>query len=209
MRRLTILASLVAVGAASLGVAGCGGSSSPRVASVAAATTTATTATPPGGSGNGGFQGSSGAPSGNQVRVALRTGSAAQGAKFSACMRKHGLQNFPDPDAQGVITFGSSSGIDPNSPTFVNARIACGKFLPNGGRPSPQVQAQQQQKLLAFAQCMRAHGIKDFPDPSKGTLSIQFKAGSDLSPNNPQFLRAQAACPGGGFFGGGAPPRTG
>jgi hypothetical protein len=50
-------------------------------------------------------------------------------------------------------------------------------------------------KLLAFSRCMRAHGLHDFPDPSgQGELSISSSQGSDLSPRNPAFQRAQQAC---------------
>ncbi len=56
---------------------------------------------------------------------------------------------------------------------------------------------------LRYAQCMRAHGISDFPDPnSQGQLQIQARPGSDLDPNNPRYRSANTACqhfePGGG-----------
>jgi hypothetical protein len=45
---------------------------------------------------------------------------------------------------------------------------------------------------------MRAHGIKDYPDPtfSGGRVSMQMQGspGSDLNPNNPLFAAAQKAC---------------
>ncbi len=49
---------------------------------------------------------------------------------------------------------------------------------------------------LAFAQCMRSHGIKDFPDPnSSGQLQIQSKTGSGgINPSSQQFQAAQQAC---------------
>jgi hypothetical protein len=47
---------------------------------------------------------------------------------------------------------------------------------------------------LAYAQCMRDHGISDFPDPQPGGGAIQFEPGSDLDPNNPQFKAADDAC---------------
>lgn len=48
---------------------------------------------------------------------------------------------------------------------------------------------------LAFSQCMRSHGIRDFPDPnSSGQLQVSAGPGSDLDPNNPQFAAAQQAC---------------
>ena len=120
----------------------------------------------------------------------------ADGPKFSACMRKHGVTNFPDPNGQGVITIHSGEGIDPGSPVFRSARTTCDKLLPNDGQPTAAQIAQQQQKLLAFSACMRAHGVKDFPDPSNGGLQIQVHPGSDLAPNNPTFQKAQLACKG-------------
>ena len=48
------------------------------------------------------------------------------------------------------------------------------------------------------SQCMRDHGIKDFPDPSSSggriSMSINGSAGSDLNPNDPLFQAAQKAC---------------
>jgi hypothetical protein len=127
----------------------------------------------------------------------------ADGAKFSACMRKHGVPNFPDPNGQGLITIKSGEGIDPGSPAFRSARTICDKLLPNGGQPTPAQIAQQQQKLLAFSACMRAHGVKDFPDPSNGGLQIQVHPGSGLDSGNPTFQKAQRACRGNLPFKGG------
>jgi hypothetical protein len=127
----------------------------------------------------------------------------ADGAKYAACMRKHGVTNFPDPNGQGVIAIHSGMGIDPGSPAFMSARASCEKLLPNGGQPTPAQIAQQQQQLLAFSACMRAHGLKDFPDPSNGGLQIHVQPGSDLDPSNPTFQKAQAACKGNLPFKGG------
>jgi hypothetical protein len=130
----------------------------------------------------------------------MSVGNTAQGARFSACMRAHGVTNFPDPNAQGVIQYSSSMGLDPSSPTFASARSVCNKLLPNGGQPTPAEQAQRQREMLAFSECMRAHAIKDFPDPgfSHGHFGITITAtsGGDLDPNNPQFQAAQKACQG-------------
>jgi hypothetical protein len=197
-RRPFIIIAAVSAGAFALFAAGCGGGgASPGVASVASSTTAGTTTTTT-------TQGGSGAdrplnsPHGGQghFSIAMNAGSAALGAKFSACMRKHGVTNFPDPNSQGVIQFGSDTGIDPKSPTFLSARSTCQKLLPDGGQPSPQQQARMQQQLLAFSKCMRAHGIQDFPDPSNGGLKLRAGAGSDLDPDNPQFQSAQRACQG-------------
>jgi hypothetical protein len=197
-RRPLILTTAVSAGAFALFAAGCGGGGSPAVASIASSTTpgSTTTSTTQEGSGSGGKALGGGPGGGNaHFSIAMNVGNATLGAKFSACMRKHGVTNFPDPNSQGVIQFGSGLGIDPSSPTFQSARDACQKLLPNGGQPTPAQQARMQQQLLAFSKCMRTHGIKDFPDPSNGGIKIHAgQAGSDLNPNNPQFQAAQQAC---------------
>jgi hypothetical protein len=185
--------------------AGCGGGGgSPGIASVSSSGTTPTTSTTTG-SGLGSAEKApspSGGAQGGQFQIAMNVGTA-DGAKFSACMRKHGVANFPDPNGQGVISIRSGEGIDPGSPAFRSARTTCDKLLPNGGQPTPAQIAQQQQKLLAFSACMRAHGIKDFPDPSNGGLRIHVQPGSDIDPGNPTFQKAQQACKGNLPFKGG------
>jgi hypothetical protein len=111
-------------------------------------------------------------------------------------MRKNGVTGYPDPNSQGLITIHSGMGIDPGSPAFRSARSVCDKLLPNGGQPTQAQLAQSQKQMLAFSACMRAHGLKDFPDPSNGGLRLQDHPGSDLSPNNPTFQKAQKACQG-------------
>lgn len=47
----------------------------------------------------------------------------------------------------------------------------------------------------AYSSCMRAHGIKDFPDPTAdGDIQLQAGPGSDLDMNNPTFKAADDAC---------------
>lgn len=189
------LASFVAAGSLGLLAAGCGGGGgSPGIANLAGSSTTPATTTTPSDSGSGGKPFGPPGGAGGQFRLSMNTGNAADGEKFSACMRKHGLPNYPDPNAQGVITIDSSMGIDPGSPAFRSAQKTCSKLLPNGGQPTAAQIAQRQQQLLAFSACMRAHGLKDFPDPSNGGLRLSVHPGSDLDPNNPTFQKAQQAC---------------
>jgi hypothetical protein len=232
-RRFGLLV-LALAGLAALGVlaAGCGAGGSPAVANLASTTrsvasvasttttttTTATTAktTPSGSSGGAsGVGGSPAGPGGGGNHTVINIGNPAEGTRFAACVRKHGLPSFPDPNSQGVITFGSS--IDPRSPIFRSAKNSCQNLLPAGfGQPPTQAQLDQvQQQLLAFSSCMRTHTIKDFPDPSGGGLP-QIQPVGDLDPNNPRFLSAYNACkahlPAGlpsKALGGLAPPVTG
>jgi hypothetical protein len=130
------------------------------------------------------------------------SGSSGSGdpTAYSACMRSHGVGNFPDPDSQGHIKItsgvgpgGQKTGVDVNAPQFKSAQRACQKLQPGGGRPSAARQAQEQQQMLKYAQCMRSHGVPKFPDPKAGgAFSLGTKAGVD--PNTPQFKAAQQTC---------------
>lgn len=189
--RLRFIAFLV-LGAVALLAAGCGGGDpSAAVANLGSSATTTTS--------DSGPSGSVGTSSGSGGGTSL-TMKTQNGAKFAACMRSHGVPNFPDPSGDGSITFGSGSGIDPSSPKFQKASDTCRKLLPSGGQPSPQQQAKAQQQMLAFSACMRSHGVPDFPDPtfSGGHISMQIKGGpgSDLDPSSPKFKAAQEACKG-------------
>jgi hypothetical protein len=84
------------------------------------------------------------------------------------------------PSSPGVATAGSTT-------TAVTATS-------DGGSGSGS-QATGESQLLKYSQCMRAHGISDFPDPtSGGHLSIRIQPGSDLNPHDPQNVAAQSAC---------------
>lgn len=53
-----------------------------------------------------------------------------QGRKFSACMRKNGVPDFPDPSSSaGKFKY---TGVDPNAPGFESAQQACHKLAPGG-----------------------------------------------------------------------------
>ena len=75
---------------------------------------------------------------------------------------------LPDPPASGPIRF----PLDPSSPAFEAAQAKCQKLLPGGGpgsatHPSAQALAQ----MLKVSQCMRRHGISEFPDPASSVPS--------------------------------------
>jgi hypothetical protein len=58
----------------------------------------------------------------------------------------------------------NGSSLDPEDPTFERAIRACKDLRPSGftGRKRND---RQQLAALAFARCIREHGVKDFPDP--------------------------------------------
>jgi hypothetical protein len=116
-------------------------------------------------------------------------------------MRSHGVSNFPDPTSDGQINvqFASggkdgapvSSGIDRMSPHYISANQTCRPLLP-GGVPTPAQNEQALGKALKFAQCMRSHGVPNFPDPNPTNPGVVHLVGVD--PGSPQFQSAQKSC---------------
>jgi hypothetical protein len=80
-------------------------------------------------------------------------------------MRSHGVPGFPDPSAGGGIHLTPGSLLNPFSPSFKAAHAQCKKLLPGGGPPQG-VSEQQKERLVQTSQCMRAHGVTGFPDPT-------------------------------------------
>ena len=123
------------------------------------------------------------------------TSSSASGNSFSACMRSHGVPNFPDPGSDGRI---NAVGIDKGSQTFQGAYLKC-RALDPGGQLNRQTRAQLQRQLpqlLAFAKCMRAHGVPKFSDPDITPDGHSIELSPGLDTNSPTFTTAAAACRG-------------
>jgi hypothetical protein len=181
-------AALAAIGLA-MAASGCGsGPESPAVADAGSTTTNSSSPLSP----SGGAGTSSGTGGGGSFTMA--GGSADAMRKFSSCMRSHGVPNFPDPSADGSITF---NGINTQSPSFESAQKACEKYMRGGGRPpSPAEQAAAQAQALKFSSCMRSHGVPKFPDPqfSGGRASLQIGPSTGINPGSPVFQAAQKAC---------------
>jgi hypothetical protein len=49
-------------------------------------------------------------------------------------------------------------------------------------------------QLVNFAQCMRSHGVKNFPDPVNGAFSLPGEGANSVDPSSPAFQAAKAAC---------------
>lgn len=84
--------------------------------------------------------------------------------KFAECMRQNGVPDFPDPDASGAFP---SFGISVTAAVWKAALAAC-KTLQPPGSLSAHMTPTQFSAALKFAQCMRTHGVPDFPDPVNG-----------------------------------------
>jgi hypothetical protein len=113
----------------------------------------------------------------------------SSGVRYASCMRAHGVANFPDSAVSvdgDTVQFNTPHGIK-SEPHFASAARACARDLPGAsGVLAKHVNVQAE---LAFARCMRSHGITDFPDPLPGG---GFNAPGDT--NSPQFEAAARAC---------------
>ena len=126
-------------------------------------------------------------------------------------MRAHGVSNYPDPTTSpggGVeLSIGSSSGVNTEAPAFQSAQTSCKHLLPGGGPgsgpPSPEAMAH----MLQVSECMRAHGISGFPDPTtklpshpsdyRGVMDHNgavLAIPNSIDPQSPAFEQAAAAC---------------
>lgn len=184
------LAVLVAV--ATIGLAACGGSSSPQVASLPTSSGSGDTT-----STGTGAASSTALPKGDPTKLV---------DEWGACMRSHGDPNQVDPtiDANKVIHLswnpatpggynGTNKGGQGNSGPGQYCRAylnAASTALQGGQREKPPSQA----TMVKFSRCMRASGIPDFPDPTGSGLVMSIHPGSDLDPANPTFQNASKEC---------------
>jgi hypothetical protein len=180
---------IAGLGALALLAAGCGaGAKSPTVAHLGSSTTSSTS-TSSSSSGSSGGDGSTGSASPDGQAVA-----------YSACVRAHGVPNFPDPK---VSTNGDevkvAIAVNPSisgNPHFQSAQEACRKLLPGGGPgagSNHQISPQEQSQYLKAAACIRSHGIPNFPDPtfSGGGVHVSQKG---INLHSPQARAAEEAC---------------
>src|SRR5579871_678548 len=180
-RRLAVVV-LVLAGAGLLNAA-CGDSHSSGVASIGSTTTTATAFSPA-------------AVSGGRSTAKVRAAFA-----YVACMRSHGVPDFPDPSSNGQITVDfahggkdgspASAGLDRMSEQYISADQTCRHLLP-GGVPTAAQSQQAAAKELRFSLCMRSHGVPNYPDPNPANPNVVHLLGIDTS--SPQFQSAQKTC---------------
>jgi hypothetical protein len=159
--RLSLLAA--AAGALSLLAAGCGGASDTSGIAHLGSTTTTT-------------------------GLSSARDPMAQAIKFAACMRKHGVPDFPDPrtSATGNVTL-----VVPDSPKAKAAQQTCRRLLPGEGAAPASEQAQRLASLLKYAQCMRKHGVTDYPDPDN---QGEFPSTAGFNRSSPNYRAADKAC---------------
>lgn len=118
--------------------------------------------------------------------------------RYARCMRSHGVGEFPDPQVTSSPGETSIRQVAPaslaSSPHWKSAQEACRGLMPGPGsvadHPGPGGRV-----LLAFARCLRAHGMSDFPDPDpEGRITHQMLSAAGVNLRTPVFLSAAKAC---------------
>jgi hypothetical protein len=167
--RAGALAGLLALALAACG----GGDDSDGVASLTDTNSQST-------NGSQGSNGSGGASAEDREEAALA---------YARCMREHGI-DFPDP-VNGRFEFKNQRG---DQRKLEEAQKACQDILRDA---APEVSEEQEAELreaaVAFAKCMREHGV-DMPDPKfpgGGGVLMRMPRGSE---DDPDFQEAQEAC---------------
>jgi hypothetical protein len=105
-----------------------------------------------------------------------------EAVKFAECIRSNGVSEFPDPDASGQFAYGIpsySSPLNPSSAAWQHAIGACKSLEPARFIPT-QFTPKQLAARLKFAQCVRANGVPDFPDPTATGPLVNVSNGSSI-----------------------------
>ena len=168
IRKRRPLAALVLVNFVALIGAGCGSSTATDSANSASNT-------------------GSGASAGNTSNTdSTQSTKREKAVKFAECVRAHGVPHFPDPDSKGEMNF----GVDVSRDVWLKAVDACKALKPPGALSSKRT-PKEQSASLRFAQCVRDHGVKDFPDPVNGEPVIDtYKIPSSNKPGGMTILNA-------------------
>jgi hypothetical protein len=106
---------------------------------------------------------------------------SASAVAYSACIRSHGVPNYPDPNSSGQLPKTDAQHLGVSTSQYQAAQQTCRHLLPTGGSVQQQdAQCMQnsdcppalvQQMMtgdLKLARCMRSHGVPNFPDPTNG-----------------------------------------
>jgi hypothetical protein len=125
------------------------------------------------------------------------TAKEAKARQFVECARKNGVPNVADPtvDAEGDIEISPPPGLTKQSPIVQEVMKICGKYLDGVFTQETQDPSKAYDQALKMADCIRKHGVPDFPDPSPPTKNgegprTEVKRGT----GDPRLKKALDAC---------------
>ena len=115
---------------------------------------------------------------------------------YARCMRSHGVPDFPDPDSNGNFHLDNSVSSQETA-----ANQACNHLLNVGTQLNAAQRQHTLSQLVKYAQCIRAHGVPNFPDPqiTNGGIGVPSgftfdTSGAHLDLKSPQSQAAAQAC---------------
>jgi hypothetical protein len=115
----------------------------------------------------------------------------AKALAYSQCMRSHGVPNFPDPTiSNGNIGINLGNNAGASQSAMQSAQNACKSLSPVHPLTGAQL-AQNIAQGLKWAQCIRQHGVANFPDPNS---SGAFALPAGLTPQSASLQAAMNAC---------------
>ncbi len=138
--------------------------------------------------GSGGSGSPTPSPSGTSI---TEPDPAAAMLKFNACLRANGVKVS---DSGPSVARGDTDDRD-----FAAAAAKCKHHLAGTsievatGGDGGQISEEQLASLLAYARCMRDHGI-DMPDPDPKSGAVAPKGSSGFDENSEEFQNAHLAC---------------
>lgn len=193
---------MVIIAGAALLTAACGGGSGTTQGVASLRTSSGHGGANTASSGNGGQSSAGGG--GNSATAAPKGNPTQLLDQWAACMRSHGDPTQADPtiDANKVIHITVPEGL-PGGPYGQNGHgtgpgVHCASYL-TAAQTALQVgytppKQPTQTELVKYAQCMRANGIPDFPDPVGGSLQFnRATMGADVL-TSPAFQKAVKVC---------------
>jgi hypothetical protein len=114
---------------------------------------------------NAGGAPSSAAPSGDAQVLSI-------GRQYSQCVRDHGIPTFPDLVLlAGHLTIPDNAAGQAGEQALQgnqSARTGCAPImqqLPAGAQKNQGPSSQERTNLVKYSQCMRQHGVPEWPDP--------------------------------------------
>jgi hypothetical protein len=137
--------------------------------------------------------------------------SSPSAVAYSACIRSHGVPNFPDPDSSGNLPKADPQQLGVSTSQLQAAQQPCQHQLPSTGSTEEQQQETQcamagdcSQSLVqhwlsglrTLAQCLRSHGVPNWPDPTINSRGLPQFAYSEagIDDHSPQILAKVQVC---------------
>jgi signal transduction histidine kinase len=94
----------------------------------------------------------------------------------------------------GPVALGDLRALPPAGAIYSRVPGGTAHESASAGTTAPVTPADGQRKLLAFAQCMRSHGVTNFPQPVEGQIQFRVNGSGGLNPGSAPFEAAAKEC---------------